>query len=230
MKFKNKTGYFLKNTDQYELSRNLPANITEDDFTFCVSIKVDWNKMKHDNLTKNGGIICKSGMHLGLIAIKTADNQLINATAWYSVNGENRPVDISFVVNKDEKVLNLAFIYEKEAKRITFIKNGQRKSATFDGELIDYNHSWIWIGCSNGFDACNEEHRNFFSGDINLVGIFNKALGDDIVGEFFENKKLEDNKAHSVVMFSDFTEHTPYKIRDQSGCGNHLMKYNKGWF
>lgn len=230
MKFKNKLGYFLKNTDQYELSKNLPTNITENDFTFCVRVKVDWNKMSHEGLTKNGGIICKSGMHLGLIAIKTVDNQLINATAWYTHDGENKPLDISVVVDKDEKYIDLAFIYQKELNKITLVKNGNAKSATFKGELIDYNHSWIWIGCSNGFDACNEEHRNFLTGDIKLVGIFNKALDVSMVDHFFENGKLAHPREFSTVMYTNFTEFTPYKVKDQSANGNHLMKYNKEWF
>jgi hypothetical protein len=231
MKFKNELAYGIGNANKFGLIKNSAENITLSDFTFCAKVKVDWHKMKKKNHTETAGIICKSGMHLGLMINKTDDNKYLKAMAWVDNEGTYTPAEILMYIDDEEEILNLSFIHNLDTKTITLVKNGKSDSVTYTGKLIEeYKDSWIWIGCANAFEPCDPIHRNFFNGDINFIGIFNQALPIDIIDELFSQEKLNNPFEYGTIVYTNLKEKTQYKIKDMSGNGNNLLKYSRNYF
>jgi hypothetical protein len=231
MKFKNQLAYVIRNTNVYNLSKFEAEDITKEDFTFCATVKVDWKRMKEESHTNNGGIICKAGMHLGLIVNKTGDNKYLKAMAWVHDEGQHKPVEILMQIHDDEEILNLGYIHDLNTKTIVLYKNGEIGTVTYSGRLVDdYDISWIWIGCSNAFEPCEPVHRNFFNGDIYFLGVFKSALPFDVVEELFDNQKLNDPIKYKTIVYTDLKQKNHHKIKDISGSGNHLIKYSKKYF
>jgi hypothetical protein len=119
-----------------------------------------------------------------------------------------------------------------ERNKYYFVKEGE-----IPGKIINYEDSWLWLGCANSFGNCEPQHRLYFNGEISKVGVFSKKLDEHEVKEFFDScdtqtglmKKVEKLKSLSPVLYTDFKSRTPHKSFDYSGNGNHFIKFNKDW-
>jgi hypothetical protein len=99
------------------------------------------------------------------------------------------------------------------------------------GDIVDYSHSWIWIGACCGFNFFDENHRYYFNGDIDYVGIFQSNLSNESIEHYFKNSEISMiNETHKTIVLSNFKNSTPYKIKDDSGNGNNLIIFKDEWF
>ena len=105
----------------------------------------------------------------------------------------------------------------------------------YEGEIIDYRDSWIWVGANNSLDSCAVEHRGFLYGDISYISIFDEALTSQQTSDLFsmKNQKILDVETVSkntaaVYTFND-DEMTPYKVYDISNNGNHMVLFDNKW-
>ena len=61
LKFEGNGAWFVTPDNKYGLSKFPMKNITEGDFSFLTSIRVNWNKMNPNDNTREGGVIIKNG-------------------------------------------------------------------------------------------------------------------------------------------------------------------------
>ena len=101
--FKGDDAWFLPNVHKSNLS-NYPLNkICEDSFTFCVRVKIDWDKMETDSLKSWGGIMMRNGMHTGLVAVKSQSSFAINGEIWTNIDGSPTTNTIYLRIHEDNK-------------------------------------------------------------------------------------------------------------------------------
>ncbi|HIF02389.1 MAG TPA: pyridoxal-phosphate dependent enzyme [Nitrospinaceae bacterium] len=84
-------------------------------------------------------------------------------------------------------------------------------SITFDicKDLVDdYETSYLWVGCSNAFSSCPEEHRWYFTGRVDYLEII---------------------KEEETIFKSNMKKLTEFKIYDESENGNHFLKWSTEW-
>ncbi len=215
IKLKGNNAYFLPNVHKNNLS-TFPLNkICKDSFTFCVRVKINWDKMETPAW---GGIIMRNGMHSGLVAVKSDKSSInsgfsINGEVWTNIDGTPTPKTLSLMIDKDNKddFLDLTYIYETSGlltimsdKSVSLDRVEGAPSIIFDKELnknkyyyfkqleierdiIDYRDSWLWFGCASAFASCNKEHRQYLQGEISHFGVFGKKLNEDEVKHFFDS-------------------------------------------
>ena len=114
IKLKGNNAYFLPNVHKSNLS-TFPLNkICKDSFTFCVRVKINWDKMEADTLKSWGGIMMRNGMHSGLVAVKSQSSFAINGEIWTNIDGTPTPKTLFLRINEDNKDswLDLTYIYE----------------------------------------------------------------------------------------------------------------------
>lgn len=237
IQFNGSEAWFVSPDNKYGLSKFPAKKITDGDFSFLAKIKVNWNKMNPNDLTREGGIIIKNGLHLGLSVIKP-DNQhvYIKGTIWtmdasLGTNGMKN-YDILVKVNNEEgdleKEYEIGFSFKKSEKLFSVYCNGTWKTEKFNGTLLDYSNAWLWIGCSNPLDTCPIDFKHFFNGEIYNASIFYKSLDKEEIMEVYENFENVSKRLKPVCLY-DFKKQTPYKILDISGNGNHLIKFDREW-
>jgi hypothetical protein len=245
LKFDGNNSWFVSPDSKYGLSRLPAKNITEGDFSFLAKIKVDWDKMNPNDITKQGGIIIKNGLHMGLSATKPDDVQrFIQGTIWTSdivldkdannlwddysqSNLKNFDIFIK-VDSEDTTEYEIGLIFKKEEKEFSVYCNGTWLTEKYEGNLIDYSNAWLWIGASNPLTSCPVDFREFFHGEIYKIGIFNKSLNKDEIAEIYDNFTNVSPELSPVALF-DFEKQTPYKVLDISKNGNNLVKFDVTW-
>jgi len=230
MKFNGSEAYFLTPTNKYGLSKVEPKNITEDNFTYLARLTIDWDKMNKDDLTKEGGIVVKNGMHCGLMAFRDHKNMCyIRGCIWVTgPDGSPMLIDRCIEVQDTQKVFELSFTHIKSERRIIIGDQGFFLDRIYEGDIVDYSSSWFWVACCNALERCDEEHRNYLRADINMIGIFGKALSETEILDVFKENKV--NESLNPVGFFDFKKQTPYKVYDESKNGNNLVKFDNAWF
>lgn len=213
MTFDNNLSYFISPDNRYGLQVKNINTITNEDFTFITTFKVDWEKLKDP-----GGVLCKSGMHMGIFVFNDGTNCYIQGIAWFKIKGENRPIDVAIQIpkEKENEILSVKISLNKKNKLLTLKTDWKTESKRYEGELVDYKNSWVWLGCANGHESCSPEHRNYFYGEIFHASIY------DI--------DTQDENVENALFYTNFDEKTFYKIKDLSGNGNHLTKYDTEWF
>ena len=252
IKLKGNNAYFLPNVHKSNLS-TFPLNkICKDSFTFCVRVKINWDKMEADTFNSWGGIMMRNGMHSGLVAVKSQSSFAINGEIWTNIDGTPTPKTLYLRVHEDNKDdwLDLTYIYETSGL-LTIMSDKSvpldwdkvagapknkyyySKQLEIEGDIIDYRDSWLWFGCANAFGSCVEDHRQYLHGEISHFGVFGKKLNEDEVKHFFDScdSNLETANLNDLipVSYSDFKIRTPHKAFDYSGHGNHIVMYNPDW-
>ena len=236
LKFNGDGAWFVTPDNKYGLSTYPMKNITEGEFSFLTHIKVDWDKMNPDDLTRNGGVMVKNGRHLGLSVVKPDyEHVYIKATIWVIDESDPsgvRNVDILVKANWDasdlDKSYKIGFSFKPKEKLLSVYCNGTWYSEKYEGELMDYSYAWLWMGASNPLDSCPEPFREFFFGEIYYAAIFSKGLTREEINEVYDNPNNVSKRLHPVCIF-DFERRTPYKILDISGVGNNLIRFDKEW-
>jgi hypothetical protein len=232
-----KSAWFVSPDSKYGLTSFPAKNITDGDFTFLAKIKVYWDKMKHDDLTREGGIVIKNGLHLGMSVVKANTEHFYLKVVIWTIDpnlGQNamKDTDILFKLNNKpgdkDKEYEVAFSFRKNEKEIAVYCDGKWKTKNFEGSLIDYSGAWLWIGAANPLDSCPRDFNQFFNGEISNIGIFAKALDKDEIQEIYEEFQNVSPRLKPIGLY-DFETNTPYKSLDISGVGNHLVKFDKTW-
>lgn len=232
--FNGNEGWFCPPKNKYGLSTREVEDITLDDFSFLVKTKVDWNALDASKSHREAGIIIKNGQHTGISVIKPDNTQcFVKGTIWtLQDNNEVVAHEILLRVNwgpRDlTKVLDIAFTYDKKNKKISLYCSGQWDTKNFEGEIIDYSNSWLWVGVCNPLESCPAEFRHYFHGDMYYVGIYQSCLTKEQIIDTFINYKNVNNKLNPVCVL-DFERQTPYKILDISNNGNNIIKFDKSW-
>ena len=230
MKFNGNKAYFLTPTNKYGLSKVEPKDITEDNFTYIARLTIDWDKMNKDDLTKEGGIVVKNGMHCGLMAFRDHEDMCYMRGCIWVTGPDGLPmlIDRCIEVKDTQKVFELSFTHIKSEKRIIIGDQGFFLDRVYEGDIVDYSTSWFWVSCCNALESCDEEHRNYLRADIDMIGIFGKALKPNEIEDVFKEGKVDESL--KPVGFFDFKKTTPYKIYDESKNGNNLVKFDNAWF
>ena len=255
LNFNGKSGWFCPPKNKYGLSTKEVKDITLDNFSFLARVKPNWDRIRTIPYShKECGIIIKNGKHTGISAIVNEEGTkfFIKGTVWTKVESnvvmpvqdgdvlefkelaknEEVPTDILLRVNWGpndlEKEFDLGFTYNKKEKKLSLYCNGQWETKTFEGELIDYSNSWLWVGVCNPLESCPEEFRHFYFGTMNYVGIYQECLTkEEIVNTFKDTTTI--NKNLNPVCIFDFEKHTPYKVLDVTYNGNNIIKFDKTW-
>lgn len=231
----NTLAYFLPPKNRYGVCTRETFDFTEYDFTITLKVKVDWEKMKPNTPTSDGGIVAKNGRHCGIIASRISEGQcFLKAQFWTWLDREVGVEfhDVWIQVKEDDEIHDVSMIHDKKKKIITIVVDGDKKSISYTGEIIDYRDSWLWLGCNNSLDSCAPEHRGFFHGTIYRVGLYQKVLEWNDIIKTFEYEKYEDiNPEHEPCAVFNFNKEdsTPYKFLDISMNGNSLILFDKRW-
>ena len=145
LKFDGTNAWFVTPDNKYGLSTYPMKNITDGDFSFLTEITVDWDKMNPDNLTREGGIIIKNGLHMGLSTVKPdLEHCYIKGTIW--VNDDKLPsgvknYDILVKANWEDgdlqKKYRVGIAFKKEKKEFSVYCNGTWVTKKYEGELND---------------------------------------------------------------------------------------------
>lgn len=234
IKFEGNTAYLVPPKNRYQLSLYEPYDVTDHNFTFVAKVKADWEKMNAFDKTREGGVITKNGKHIGLSVLKNTDWRLyIRGQFWCKLpNNTETFYDLFLEVDSDVKdtVLDIAFVHNKSEKKLALLLNDKYKEVTYDGEIIDYSDSWIWIGCQNAFDSCDEHHRGFLFGEIHHSAIYGTALSMEDINKTFSYIKKEDvDLSYKPLCIFNFIQKTPYKVFDITGNGNNMIMFDKKW-
>jgi hypothetical protein len=228
LKFEGNNAWFVTPDNKYGLSKFPMKNITEGDFSFLTSIRVNWNKMNPADNTREGGIIIKNGLHLGLSVIKPDyEHVYIKGTIWTvdASLGSNgmKNYDILVKVNYEpgdlDKEYKVGFSFKRKEKEFSVYCNGTWLTEKFEGSLIDYSNAWLWVGAANPLDSCPEDFRQFFNGEMYYAAIFSKFLDRSEIEEIY-NEPDDVSKRLKPTCIFNFKRQTPYKILDISEVGN----------
>ena len=236
IKLNGNNAYFVPPKNRYGLSTNETFDLTEHDFSILVNVKIEWDKMTADSPTQEGGIVAKNGQHCGLNAFKFNDGRTYIKEQWWvkSDVGLVEYKDIWFDVEGNLEFMNVSMVHDHKTKTITLSVDGESMDGTYEGEIIDYRDSWIWVGANNSLDSCAVEHQGFLFGTINHVSIFDSVVSDDDIRTVFSTNSNEifepssELKTAAAFTFKD-TEMTPYKVFDISLNGNHMILFDNKW-
>jgi hypothetical protein len=236
MKFTNNESLYIAPENKYNLSRVNVRDLTLDDFTILIRFKPCWDLMIPGELSAEGGLVAKNGMHCGM----TVRHEYINGVGVYVgkclffTEDEEGTVFPNIIINElsgDMDWYEFSMVHNLENKSMTFTTGNQKKEVVYNGNIVDYSNSWLWIGACCGFDFFDLNHRHYFNGEINYLGVFQSSLNDEIIRYYFDNTDdINYNKLDKVISISNFKTSTPYKIKDDSGNGNNLILYKNGWF
>ena len=235
IQLKGDNAYFIPPKNRYGLCKRETFDLTEKDFTVCVRVKIDWDKMEIGTPTHEGGIVAKNGRHCGLSALKINEEQCyIKAQFW---TWQTREVGVEFHdtwidVNQNSDWMTVAMIHDKKKKVVTCYVDGKVSKISYSGEIIDYRDSWIWVGCNNSLDSCAPEHRGFLHGEINHLSIFETALKNEEVEKTFEINSpdsVDFDKIPAAIYCFKKEWQTPYKIMDITHNGNSMILFDKKW-
>ena len=192
--------YFLAPDNKNGLSVRPPRDLyLADKFEFKAKFRVDFEKCKGEAR----GIVMMNGKHLGI----NVWNDKLNGSIWT----EDGIFD-SYVEIDDTYLghIECTFICDNKNKQISLIVGDRKTTTDFTGNLVDdYKHSYIWVGCGNGYTHTDNEFKNQFFGDIHY---------------------LEIKRDDKTIFKSNFKKKTEFKVFDESNSGNHLLKYNSEWY
>lgn len=237
MKFNGNSAWFVSPDNKYGLSKFPAKKITDGDFSFLAKIKPYWDKMNPNDKSREGGVIIKNGLHLGLSVIKPDnDHVYVKGTIWTidaSLGSDGmKNTDILVKVNNEEgdleKKLEVGFSFKKSDKEFSVYCNGTWHSKKYEGTLLDYSNAWLWIGSSNPLESCPEDFMQFYNGEIYNIAIFYKALDKEEIYEIYDDFENISKRLKPVCAY-DFKKQTPYKILDITENGNHLIRFDKEW-
>jgi len=216
LKFEGNNAWFVTPDNKYGLSKFPMKNITEGDFSFLTSIRVNWNKMNPADNTREGGVIIKNGLHLGLSVIKPDyEHVYIKGTIWTidASLGSNgmKNYDILVKVNYEpgdlDKEYKVGFSFKRKEKEFSVYCNGTWLTEKFEGSLIDYSNAWLWIGAANPLDSCPEDFRQFFNGEMYYAAIFSKFLDRSEIEEIYNEPDSVSKRLKPTCIFKDLIKH-----------------------
>lgn len=235
--FNGDDAWFCPPQNKYGLSKQPIKDITNDDFSFLSKINVDWNSMHGETSLVEGGVIIKNGLHTGISVVKSIDNQcFIKGTIWtedISFEGDGKQsydilLRVNWGPNDLHKELNIGFSYSKDKKTLSLYCNNQWETKHYEGTIIDYSNSWLWVGVCNPLDSCPPEFRQYYIGNMSYVGIFQQHMEKSDIKNIFEDLTQPHTEYNPTCIFN-FDKYTNYKVLDVSGNGNNIIKFDNAW-
>jgi hypothetical protein len=236
MKFLKNECLYITPDNKYDLLRNSIKYLTNDDFTILVRFKPDWDSMKPNDISSEGGLVAKNGMHCGLMVQTDCINGVdiyAGKCIFFSEIELGNPIANEAIIDlsKDKEWYEFSMRHDLKNKKVNFTYDNISKDISYVGDIVDYSHSWIWIGACCGFNFFDETHRYYFNGDIDYVGIFQSNLSNESIEHYFKNSEISMiNETHKTIVLSNFKNSTPYKTKDDSGNGNNLIIFKDEWF
>lgn len=234
MIFNGTSSYLIRNTDLYGLSRYNHEHLIDKNFTILANIKPNFDLALNKNEPRIGYVVCKNGLHIGIYFMKTIteNGNLYQVGCSYCTihNGTDSFNYVNIDIKKSDNIYNVAMVHNKNDKSITLYVNNEQKTITYEGELVDYSNSWLWVGAACGTDEYDERYSYFYHGDIQYIGIFKESINEKVLFDILSlNKILNYDSKCLPVFITNFSEYTQFRIKDQSNNGNHLVKYNNEW-
>jgi hypothetical protein len=231
--------WFATPDNKYGLSNYAMKNITNSDFSFLAKVKVKWDEMNPNDMTREAGIIIKNGLHMGLSVVKPSEEHCyVKGTIWTSETGkgEDNPKNSDILMKLNwadgdmsfDKEYSIGFSMKLDTNEFSVFCNDQWKTEKYEGKLLDYANAWLWVGAANPLDSCPLDFRQFFNGEISYIAAFHKYLDKDEIKEVYENPDNISKRLKPACAYN-FKRQTPYKVLDITGNGNNLIKFDKTW-
>jgi hypothetical protein len=236
MKLSKDECLYVTPDNKYDLIRSSIKNLTSSDFTILVRFKPDWDVMNPNDLSAEGGLVAKNGMHCGMTVRRDFINDsdvYVGKCIFFSEKELGNPIGNEMIIDlpKDKEWYEFSMRHDLENKKVNFTYQTITKEINYEGDIVDYSHSWLWVGACCGFNFFDINHRHYFNGDIDYVGIYQSYLSDEVIKLYFENSETNViNVSDNVLLISNFKNSTPYKIKDDSGNGNNLIIFKDEWF
>jgi hypothetical protein len=201
-------GWVISYTNKHNISGKIVESINTGDWTFCTSVKPEWNpdklSLNIDDKGYRGGIVVRNGRHSGLFNVlwpaETGNEWLkfIKGEIWYDTSdsslGVYTPKGGVKIALLEKRIfgdgwIDIIISYDREKSMMIFSirEEGQvwdTQILQIDGEIIDYSGSHVWIGCANGFESCPEPQ--FYNGHIRCLGVFNSVLSEQDRDKFYK--------------------------------------------
>jgi len=202
--------WVLSYTNKHNISGKVIESINTGDWTFCTSVKPEWNIDKLDmNISKfdpdlnrdvkfghRGGIIVRNGRHTGIFNVLWPYDDIdvlgkyIKGEIWYETPEGEVKIAIMETRIFGDGWIDIIFSYNRSKKCITLSTREHDhddwwkvEEMKINGEIINYVGSHVWIGCANAFESSKEQ---FYSGHIRCIGVFNSALSETDRDKFYE--------------------------------------------
>jgi len=246
MRLDKSNTYLFSIDNKYDLIKRNYHQIFKDESVIALVVAPDYEAIR-SRVTQskfyNGCIVGATGMHQGVfVAAKMDGNNNIFfylSYQWWEHQPEGtvqKTIDVPLIPDK-----HLVFKVTISRFNSKFYVNvsGDKFSAPYS-HLIDYEKSLKWVGCGNnlgaGKEGYDEDYASIFIGDISKLHIQNKLMGKADLDSLFDNYEefkhnyLYGENSESVIFSSDFTETTPYKVKDYSSNKNNIIKYDPLWF
>jgi hypothetical protein len=229
--------YFVPSRHKYGLSRYPTWNIMEKNITFCIRIKPDWDKLPH---SEDVGVVMKNGKHAGIQLSHEKGDGYVKGLLWVTQDNTDIVEPIMLVHGlgpiTEDKTFDIMWQHDVDNKEIslTVAEPGWTQPFTerlkYEGNIMDYSDSWLWVGCNNAQENCPKVDRGYYSGELDRVGIFGSSLTEkDFVLYFDDETNLENLPFENQIVVCDFKKHTLYKYFDLTGNGNNIIVYQPEW-
>lgn len=229
--------YFVPSRHKYGLSKYPTWSILSDNITFCIRIKPDWDKFPD---SEDVGVIIKNGKHSGIQLSHEDGFGFVKGILWASQDNPDLVEPIMLVHGlgsiKADKTFDIMWQHNFDNKEISLSvgEPGWQQPFTeilgYEGDIIDYSDSWLWVGCANSQKSCPDIDRGYYSGELDRLGIFGSNLtNEDFVLYFDDETNLENLPFENQIVVCDFKKHTLYKYFDLTGNGNNIIVYQPEW-
>jgi len=236
--------------NKYGIIKRTYRELFEGNFTIATTVSPDYDsilkeyeedfKQDVNSGYKNCCIVGATGQHTGaFISLHYILSKPIFTFTyrWFEENdGEEKKLVVPLNHNLD-LILNIV-IYKFDSNFHVDI-NGTKTSLPH-GNIINYQDAYKWVGCANnlgvGTEGYDKQYASIFEGDITKLHIQNSLMSKAEIKQLFNDYKsfkanyLYQDNGNSVLFSSDFSEFTPYKIKDFSVNNNNIIKYDPMWF
>lgn len=251
--------YLFHDVDKHGTIVNQTSGMFVEDFTLLTRVEPDFQYingvLKHrqespdyPNAYLKQCIVGKNGKHTGLFLTSFINDNgqvqhMFEYEWWQNPRWEetkdsslDEVKSISISVNA-ENVKSFDISSVRVGTNIILTVNDEEVTGEIDC-MIDYSQSLTWLGTANmlipkGIEI-DEDFVCIFTGDIKLLHMQDKPLSKEYIELFFTNfysflnLKLDVND--NIIYFtSNFSQTTPYKVRDFSGNGLHPLVFNHEW-
>ncbi len=197
IKFDGENCILLPNFSRNAISTFQLKDLVNNNFVIETKVEVDWKKLNPEK-QRMYGIVSLNGQDMGIFCNIYGDVKIVTAEVWTQKDvGVQNEIKLEVV----DDILDIKFIYNHN-KDLELVVNGKSEKINLDN-VIDYQTSFLWIGCCNN----------------------NLGTPNHLTGNFLGNMNyLKISAGEKVFLESDFKRVTDYKVYDKSGNGNHLLK------
>tara|TARA_R110002020_G_scaffold467751_1_gene691558 strand:- start:2769 stop:3512 length:744 start_codon:yes stop_codon:yes gene_type:complete len=236
--------FFIPSKHKYGLSTSPIWDFMNRNVTFAVRCNPEWDKIKEG---QDIGLVVRNGMHAGLqlsheyIPVLECNKGFVKGLIWIK-ESEDEPAKPKMLIHglgpiHEEETWDIVWSHDVKRKQVSLMvaKQGWEKphveTMIYNGTLVDYSQSWLWIGCNNALEMVPETDKGFYVGDIGRVGIFGSIFKQEDYIEYFTKDEFDLDywKYKNPIARIDFKSRTPYKFWDSTLNGNNATLYRPEW-